>query len=146
MTWERGWWKFASRSFQGWDWIQYGLFTTDISHNYPVNFNDSVDFPLERERERGKEKEALWWKIHGQNRWKKEWKGFFKKQKKGTIDEHTCNITEKMIEDWLFLPFFFLKKGKVASFPLSIGKSVCNYDQIFIDSRVVLVSYPDPIV
>ena len=81
---------------------------TGISNNYPVNFYDSVDFPLEREREQGKEKEALWWKIHGQNRWKKEWKGFFKEQKKGTTDEHTCNITEKMMEDWLFLPFFFL--------------------------------------
>ena len=35
------------------------LFTTGISHHHPVNFDDSVDFPLGRERERGKEKEAL---------------------------------------------------------------------------------------
>ena len=40
-----------------------------------------------------------------------------KNKKKGTIDEHTCNITEKMMEDWLFLPFFlsfvvFNKKRK----------------------------------
>ena len=150
MTWERVWWKFASRSFQGWDWIQYGLFTTGISNNHPVNFYDRVDFPLGRERERRKEREALWWKIHGQNRWKREWKGFSKEQKKRTIDEHTCNITEKMMEDWLFLRFFCFcsikLKKKVASFPLSIGKTVCNYDQIFIDSRVVLVSYPDPTV
>ena len=34
-----------------------------------------------------------------------------KNKKKGTIDEHTCNITEMMMEDWLFLRFlrfFFL--------------------------------------
>ena len=30
-----------------------------------------------------------------------------KNKKKGTIDEHTCNITEMMMEDWLFLRFFF---------------------------------------
>ena len=77
-------------------------------------------------------------------------RAFLRNKKKGTIDEHTCNITEKMMEDWLFLRFFCFcsikLKKKVASFPLSIGKTVCNYDQIFIDSRVVLVSYPDPIV
>ena len=31
---------------------------------------------------------------------------FLRNKKKGTIDEHTCNITEKMMEDWLFLRFF----------------------------------------
>ena len=34
-------------------------------------------------------------------------RAFLRNKKKGTIDEHTCNITEKMMEDWLFLRFFF---------------------------------------
>ena len=34
-------------------------------------------------------------------------RAFLRNKKKRTIDEHTCNITEKMMEDWLFLPFFF---------------------------------------
>ena len=33
-------------------------------------------------------------------------RAFLRNKKKGTIDEHTCNITEKMMEDWLFLRFF----------------------------------------
>ena len=35
-------------------------------------------------------------------------RAFLRNKKKRTIDEHTCNITEKMMEDWLFLRFFFL--------------------------------------
>ena len=34
-------------------------------------------------------------------------RAFLRNKKKGTIDEHTCNITEKMMEDWLFFAFFF---------------------------------------
>ena len=43
-------------------------------------------------------------------------RAFLRNKKKGTIDEHTCNITEKIMEDWLFLCFFsfvaFNKKRK----------------------------------
>ena len=43
-------------------------------------------------------------------------RAFLRNKKKRTIDEHTCNITEKMMEDWLFCVFFsfvaFNKKRK----------------------------------